>query len=80
MPITAVHPFVSGIADGGDATLVRPSNWNAAHTVTEVLVSSNMTPASVTVADGFNAVIFGSLTLGASTTLTLAGSSRVLIL
>jgi hypothetical protein len=25
------HPFVSGIADGADASLVRPSNWNAAH-------------------------------------------------
>lgn len=29
MPVT--HPFVSAIADGGDATLVRPSNWNADH-------------------------------------------------
>ena len=25
------HAFVSGKSDGGDATLVRPSNWNAAH-------------------------------------------------
>lgn len=25
------HKFVSGIADGADATLVRPSNWNADH-------------------------------------------------
>lgn len=25
------HSKVSGIADGGDATLVRPSDWNAAH-------------------------------------------------
>jgi hypothetical protein len=29
MPIT--HPFVSAKADGSDATLVRPSNWNADH-------------------------------------------------
>lgn len=29
MPVT--HTFVSAKADGGDATLVRPSNWNAAH-------------------------------------------------
>jgi hypothetical protein len=27
------HPFISGKADGGDATLVQPSNWNATHTV-----------------------------------------------
>lgn len=25
------HPFTSAKADGADATLVRPSNWNAAH-------------------------------------------------
>lgn len=30
MPVK--HPFVSAKADGGDATLVRPSNWNADHT------------------------------------------------
>jgi hypothetical protein len=29
VPIT--HTFVSGKADGGDATVVRPSNWNATH-------------------------------------------------
>ena len=25
------HTFVSAIANGGDATLVQPSNWNATH-------------------------------------------------
>ena len=30
---TVTHPFVSAKADGGDATLVRPSNWNAGHTI-----------------------------------------------
>lgn len=34
MPIT--HPFVSAKADGPDATLVRPSNWNADHTVADI--------------------------------------------
>src|SRR5687768_10689987 len=29
MPVT--HPFVSAKSDGGDATLVRPSNWNDEH-------------------------------------------------
>lgn len=28
------HPFVSALPDGPDATLVRPSNWNAVHTAT----------------------------------------------
>lgn len=27
------HTFVSAIADGADATLVRPSNWNADHSI-----------------------------------------------
>lgn len=34
MTTTVTHAFVSQIADGADATLVRPSNWNANHTVT----------------------------------------------
>ncbi len=32
MPVGIYHSFVSGIADGGDATLVRPSDQNAVHT------------------------------------------------
>ena len=31
---TIAHPFVSAIADGADASLVRPSNWNANHKLT----------------------------------------------
>ena len=33
MAITVTHPFVSAIADGVDDTVVRPSNWNASHTL-----------------------------------------------
>lgn len=29
--VTSKHKFTSGISDGADATLIRPSNWNAAH-------------------------------------------------
>jgi hypothetical protein len=32
--ISLKHAFNSGKADGGDATLVQPSNWNAEHTMT----------------------------------------------
>lgn len=32
MTIEIKHPFVSLKGDGGDATLVKPSHWNAAHT------------------------------------------------
>lgn len=31
MAISIKHAFTSAKGDGGDATLVRPSNWNAAH-------------------------------------------------
>ena len=31
---SVTHTFVSAKADGADATLVRPSNWNAAHDIT----------------------------------------------
>jgi len=31
VPKSLVHKFVSAVADGADATVVRPSNWNADH-------------------------------------------------
>jgi hypothetical protein len=44
------HAFASGKADGGDATLVQPSNWNANHTidseVTFPVVASPATPSA----------------------------------
>jgi hypothetical protein len=33
MTVTVKHPFVSAVADSGDTSLVRPSNWNADHTI-----------------------------------------------
>jgi hypothetical protein len=41
------HAFTSGVADGGDASLVRPSNWNAAHTgdILWSLITSDPAPA-----------------------------------
>lgn len=40
MAIQIKHAFVSAKGDGGDATLVRPSNWNAAHTTS--MASGNL--------------------------------------
>lgn len=37
------HKFVSGISDGADATLVRPSNWNAVHLTGTTALSANTT-------------------------------------
>ena len=33
------HPFVSGISDGSDPTLVKPSDWNSGHAVDSVAPS-----------------------------------------
>jgi len=33
MSVTVKHPFVSSVPDSGDTSLVRPSNWNADHTI-----------------------------------------------
>jgi Concanavalin A-like lectin/glucanases superfamily len=43
--MTVKHTFTSAIADGVDATLVRPSNWNAAHSaITQVELSLGSVP------------------------------------
>ena len=34
MAVSLKHAFVSAVSDGGDTSLVRPSNWNAEHDLT----------------------------------------------
>ena len=51
------HAKVSAVPDGGDATLVQPSDWNAGHTVSIVeaeLALSDVATANVSAtAHGF---------------------------
>jgi hypothetical protein len=49
MPVK--HAFTSGKADGGDATLIRPSNWNADH-IGGILFPSGMPEMWVAEAGG----------------------------
>lgn len=42
MALTVTHPFVSAVSDGGDTSLVQPSNWNADHTVTGTVPVSDL--------------------------------------
>lgn len=49
MSLTITHPFVSLIADAGDATLVQPSDWNDDHSV---VGDSSATSGYVLVAQG----------------------------
>lgn len=56
MALTIKHTFVSAIADGADATVVRPSNWNATHTLTGSIALNEITAATGanTIASGNN--------------------------
>lgn len=85
MPIT--HPFSSAKSDGADATLVRPSNWNAAHTVTDLAYSgylrlgsasapSNALSGDFTAVQAFIPTIYGSPTNASGGTLTLISTSH----
>jgi hypothetical protein len=55
MAVTVTHPFVSAISDGADATVVRPSNWNATHSLTGTVdVANGGTGASTASITSFN--------------------------
>jgi hypothetical protein len=55
MAVTVTHPFVSAIADGADATVVRPSNWNATHSLSGTVdVVNGGTGASTASITSFN--------------------------
>jgi len=66
MTVTVKHPFVSSIPDGSDASLVRPSNWNADHTISGLGTMAEQNANSVAVTGG---TIDGT-TIGATTTST----------
>lgn len=73
MAISLKHNFQSAIADGGDTSLVQPSNWNAEHNLT--LATSRLigrTTAGTGAAEEISvgtglSLSAGSLTVGATT-------------
>ena len=92
MAISFKHAFVNPKSDGGDATVVRPSNWNAEHTAT--MTGGNflgratagdgaleeLTPAQArTLADVDQAGVVGTVNTqtGTSYTLVLADKGKV---
>lgn len=70
------HPFVSAIGDGGDATLVRPSNWNAGH----VWPDARDVGTLVLDTDGEFELQLVRLTLSSTNRLTLAGALTRIVL
>jgi hypothetical protein len=73
--MSTVHTFVSGIADGADATLVRASNWNAAHTVSGLQQSDMVLGADETIAAGHSAVAVSDLEIGSGFVLEIGAGS-----
>lgn len=71
MGAVVTHKFVSGIADGGDATLVRPSNWNDEHSITDLSGT-----VEVTDAEWINLV---EISLTGTDRITLVGKARAYI-
>jgi hypothetical protein len=56
MAITVKHSKVSTIPDDADTSLVRPSDWNADHTLTGTIPIANGGTGASTANDGFNAL------------------------
>jgi hypothetical protein len=56
MAITVKHSKVSTIPDDADTSLVRPSDWNADHTLTGTVPVANGGTGASTANDGFNAL------------------------
>ncbi len=72
------HAFVSAAADGGDATLVRPSNWNATHGITQIQTEPAV---SDTILAGASAIVIGlPLILDSGIVLTIASGAVLAVL
>ncbi len=64
MPITITHAFTSLKSDGTDATLVRPSNWNANHVIVATAAASAVIFNRAGVPDGDSGLIYDSVNAG----------------
>lgn len=69
--LRSLHAFVSGKADGGDATLVRPSDWNASHKAASIVDTKT---GNYTIADADNGEILRA-TGSTAQTFTLPAAS-----
>ena len=72
MALTVTHQFVSNIPDSSETSLLRPSNWNANHTISG-LGTGVETALAVNVGSAGAFVVFnGALGTPSSGTLTSA--------
>lgn len=82
MAVSFKHTFASGVADSGIVTNVRPSNWNAEHTVTAATFKLLGTAGTTTVGEvtytAFSATLLDDATQAAArTTLGLVPGTDV---
>lgn len=79
MTVSLKHAFTSAKGDGGDATLVRPSNWNAEHVLTLATqkLLGRLTAGTGAVEEISLSTYMASL-LGATDAATLAGLLGIL--
>jgi len=69
------HKFVSAVADGTDATLVRSSNWNDEHNLYLGYRAGGVTPDTIVDGDHLSLIVYGS---GSPVTVNIAAPSGVL--
>lgn len=77
MSLSVVHAFVNGHADGSDATLVQPSNWNAAHKLAGATIGDLMVAASSSTIGAIAAVALGQVLVSQGTGTLPAWSSTL---
>lgn len=73
MAISITHAFVSGIADGADATVVRPSNWNAA--LVTSMATAKLLGRATAATGAFEEITLGTNLSFTGTTLNAASGS-----
>jgi hypothetical protein len=72
MAISNKHKYVSGKADGGDTSLVRPSNWNDEHDLT--MATARMLGRTTAGTGAVEEITVGAGLLFASTSLTVTAA------
>lgn len=75
MAISITHPFVSSIPDGADATVVRPSNWNATHSIADLSAISKLMGSGSAAATPTEITLGTNLTMSGTTLNAASGSS-----
>jgi hypothetical protein len=79
MAITVKHNKVSTIPDDADTSLVRPSDWNADHTLVGLGTMAEQNATSVAITGGtINGTTIGATTPAAGTFTTITGQTEVL--